>query len=271
VLPAVGRLKLGSLMEIYLANDRRQMGRFVAGRAAADLRTAVSARGQATLVVATGASQFEVLEELVQQANVPWDCIHGFHLDEYLGLSPEHPASFCRYLQTRFVRHVPLASFHYLRGDQPCDVVLQAANRFIAQRIVDVALVGIGENGHLAFNDPPADFVTQTPYLVVPLDLPCRRQQVGEGWFATLEEVPTQAISMSIQQILKSRKIYCSVPDAQKAVAVQATLTQAIGPEIPASILREHHDTCLVIDPQSAALLDPELRSQARRCDDSLL
>jgi glucosamine-6-phosphate deaminase len=222
-------------------------------------------------VVATGASQFEVLQELVQQPDVPWSAVHGFHLDEYIGLSPEHPAAFCRYLRTRFVQHIPLASFHYLRGDQPLMDVLERANVALAPRVVDVALVGIGENGHLAFNDPPADFLSTAPYLVVPLDDGCRRQQVGEGWFPRLEDVPNQAISMSIQQILKSAKIYCSVPDSQKAGAVRATLEESVDPMIPASILRTHPQTCVVLDPQSAAQLSAETRNLLMRCDDAVL
>lgn len=253
-------------MKWILTKDRQELGPLVARAAAEQLRRAIQQHGSANLVVATGASQFEVLQALVQQPQVDWQRVHGFHLDEYLGLSTDHPASFCRYLRERFVSHVPLASFHYLRGDQPVAAVLASANAALRDRRVDVALVGIGENGHLAFNDPPADFEIDTPYLAVPLDEKCRLQQVGEGWFASLEEVPQQAISMSVQQILRAETIFCSVPDRQKAPAVRDTLEQEISPRVPASILRSHDNTWLVIDQASAALLSPStLATQATR------
>ena len=244
-------------MKWILTKDRSEMGPLVAAAAAKRLIAAIERYGHANLVVATGASQFEVLAALVQQPEVDWQRIHGFHLDEYVGVSPDHPASFCRYLRERFVSQVPLASFHYLRGDQPVTTTLEAANAALRDRRIDVALVGIGENGHLAFNDPPADFATDSPYLLVPLDEKCRQQQVGEGWFASLDEVPTQAISMSIQQILRAETIFCSVPDRQKAPAVRDTLEQAISPTVPASILRTHGNTWLVLDQASSHLLSP--------------
>ncbi len=252
-------------METYLVSDRSEMGRLVAARAAEDLRLAIQLQGAARLVVATGASQFEVLKELVRQPDLDWKCVSGFHLDEYLGLSPEHPASFCRYLNERFVTQVPLAEFHFLRGDQDPHEVIAAAKRAIAAGPIDVALVGIGENGHLAFNDPPADFETEEPYLIVPLDQRCRQQQVGEGWFSQLAEVPTHAISMSVQQIMKSQRIYCSVPDRQKAPAIQATLEGEICPAVPASILRTHKQAMLVIDEASSSLLSDATKAELRR------
>jgi len=245
-------------MKTRVVEDRLAMGRWVADRAAADLRAAIQQRGEAVLVVATGASQFQVLEALIAQPDLAWDRIDGFHLDEYLGLSPDHPASFCGYLQQRLVSQVPLRSFHYLRGDHDPQQVLSRANAALAAVQVDVALVGIGENGHLAFNDPPADFTSDQPYLIVQLDEKCRQQQVGEGWFDDLSQVPSQAISMSIRQILRSRSIYCSVPDSQKAAAVKATLEGPIDPAVPASILRTHPHTTLVLDRAAAALLDSE-------------
>ncbi|MCG8652414.1 MAG: 6-phosphogluconolactonase, partial [Pirellulales bacterium] len=184
-------------MRTILTADRTVMGRWVAAAAAETLRAAIAARGQANLVVATGSSQFEVLAELVQQDGIDWSRVHGFHLDEYVGITTEHPASFCKYLKERFVDHVPLASFEYLRGDEDPALTIGRAGERLAQSPIDLALVGIGENGHLAFNDPPADFETEQPYLLVELDEPCRLQQVGEGWFASLVEVPTHAISMS--------------------------------------------------------------------------
>jgi glucosamine-6-phosphate deaminase len=235
-----------------------KMGRYVAEHAARDLQGAINRHGTANLIVATGASQFEVLSQLVDQPAVDWECVHGFHLDEYIGIGRDHPASFCRYLQERFVDKLPLASFHYLAGDaDPVETVRVAADR-ISQITVDVALVGIGENGHLAFNDPPADFETEDPYLIVELDEECRRQQVGEGWFGSIDEVPTHAISMSVKQILKTKTIYCSVPDERKSAAVRGTLFDPIGPGIPASILRNHAQTTLVIDDAAASQIPKE-------------
>lgn len=239
-------------MRTILTSDREAMGRWVAQHAAADLRNAVREYGMANLVVATGASQFEVLQELVRQAGIDWNLVTGFHLDEYVGLPSDHGASFCRYLKERFVDAVPLAAFHYLHGDADPAETMSRVGNLIRQTRIDVALVGIGENGHLAFNDPPADFETDQPYLVVELDEPCRMQQVGEGWFASLDDVPTHAISMSVRQILKANRIYCSVPDQRKAEAIRKTLEGPITAEVPASILKTHDQTTLVIDEAAA-------------------
>jgi glucosamine-6-phosphate deaminase len=254
-------------METVLTADASAMGRYAATHAAEHLRNAIAAKGSAAIIVATGASQFEVLDHLVQQPGIDWTKVHGFHLDEYVGLDDSHPASFCRYLKERFVERVPLASFHYLDGSQDAKSVVKAAAEAISQVEIDVAMVGIGENAHLAFNDPPADFETTDPYLIVELDEACRRQQVGEGWFASLDEVPTQAISMSVQQILKSKAIYCSVPDARKAEAVKRTLCDPIDPSVPASILRQHAGTTLVIDEPAASQLLESVRESLRRDD----
>lgn len=254
-------------MRIILTPNRESMGRWVAKAAAADLRRTIEDRGKANLVVATGASQFEVLGQLVQQPDVDWSRVHGFHLDEYVGLSSDHPASFCKYLKERFVDHVPLASFEYLRGDQDPAETIERASRLLRDSPTDVALVGIGENGHLAFNDPPADFTTEDPYLLVELDKPCRMQQVGEGWFESLEQVPTHAISMSVRQILRSATIYCSVPDQRKADAVRATIEDPVSPQIPASILREHGQTTLVIDQAAAEKLSAASLEKVERVE----
>ncbi|MGB0595978.1 MAG: glucosamine-6-phosphate deaminase [Rubripirellula sp.] len=248
-------------MRTILTADAKAMGQWVGEHAAEDLRQAIAKHGEANIVVATGASQFEVLQALVQQAGIDWSKVHGFHLDEYVGISTDHGASFCRYLKERFVDHLNLASFHYLRGDaDPTETIGEIGGR-LSQTRIDLALVGIGENGHLAFNDPPADFETEKPYLLVELDEPCRMQQVGEGWFDSLADVPTHAISMSVRQILKSAKIYCSVPDARKAAAVRGTLEDSVSPEIPASILREHPNSILVIDQAAASQLGDKTRA----------
>ncbi|QDT09139.1 glucosamine-6-phosphate deaminase [Planctomycetes bacterium K23_9] len=249
-------------MHTILTADSESMGRVAANLAAKALKEAIEERGQANLIVATGASQFEVLGHLVAAEGIDWSKVHGFHLDEYVGLSIEHPASFCRYLKERFVDHVNLAAFHYLSGDKDPQKTIASVGVILSKTAIDVALVGIGENGHLAFNDPPADFETEEPYLIVELDLPCREQQVGEGWFASLTDVPTHAISMSIRQIMKTASIICSVPDRRKADAVKATLEGDVCPEVPASILNDHAATTLVIDLAAASKLSASTRNQ---------
>jgi len=210
------------------------------------------------LVVATGSSQFEVLSQLIQQPDIDWSHVHGFHLDEYLGIDRDHRASFCGYLQERFVQHVPLGSFFYLDGNLAPESLLQNANQYLQGKQIDLMLCGIGENGHLAFNDPPANFESIDPYLIVQLDEACRRQQVGEGWFGSLEAVPKQAISMSIRQIMQAETILCSVPDLRKAEAVRDSVEGPVTPTVPASILQEHSNVQLVLDTDSSSLLSPE-------------
>lgn len=250
-------------MRIEIASDVDEMGRLAAERAAVILRDAISDNRRARMIVATGASQFTVLEHLTKQPDIDWQLVDGFHLDEYIGIDRSHPASFCRYLDERLVQKVPLGSFQFLdAGDSPEENVKRIGELVSSQRI-DVALVGIGENGHLAFNDPPADFDTTDPYIIVELDEPCRQQQVGEGWFASLAEVPTHAISMSVNQIMKSRAIICSVPDARKAAAVQAAVEGPVTPNLPASILQKHADCTLLLDPPSASMLSDATRDAA--------
>ncbi len=244
-------------MKIVVGTDRIAMGRYTAEQAANCLRQCLAEKSECNLIVATGSSQFEVLDNLVGQPGIDWSRVNGFHLDEYLGIPSSHSASFCGYLATRFVDRVPLKSFYYLDGTKIPEALRSQAAEQIAGLTIDLLLCGIGENGHLAFNDPPADFVTQDPYLIVELDDACRRQQVGEGWFDSLEQVPTQAISMSISQILKAKKIVCSVPDQRKAEAVRNTVEGDILPAIPASALKQHPDVTLVLDSASATLLSP--------------
>jgi len=248
-------------MRVIVTEDRAAMGAWVAEHAAADLRQAIESQGEARLIIATGSSQFEVLEALAARTDVDWSAVTGFHLDEYIGISQSHPASFCRYLRERFVSKLPLKEFHYLDGESDARATIASVGAKLIAAPIDVALVGIGENGHLAFNDPPADFETDEPYIRVELDEPCRLQQVGEGWFAGLDDVPTHAISMSIRQIMRTRAIYCSVPDERKADAVRATLEDEISPQIPASILRNHGQVTLIIDRAAASQISPASQS----------
>jgi glucosamine-6-phosphate deaminase len=237
--------------------DKVELAEAAALEAATAIRVAIKARGQARIVAATGASQIEFLEALTRTIGIAWQKVELFHLDEYIGIPVSHPASFCKYLQDRLINKTGITMLHLLNGaDDPAEIVRRASNA-IASTPIDVTFAGIGENGHLAFNDPPADFETNDPYLIVDLDEACRRQQVGEGWFRDLSAVPRRAISMSIRQILKSREIIAVVPDARKAPAVKACFEGPIRPMAPASILATHARATVYLDRQSAALLRP--------------
>lgn len=244
-------------MKTNHCKNKQILGETAAASGAATIREAIQSRGAANIIVATGASQFEVLAALVKEPGIAWNTVTAFHLDEYVGVPLTHPASFRKYLRERFVSRLPLplAAFHYVDGEGDPLAECGRLGEIIARHPIDLAFVGIGENGHLAFNDPPADFETEAPYLVVDLDEDCRRQQMGEGWFASLEEVPRQAISMSIRQIMKSRHIICSVPDGRKAKAVKACVEGPVSPRAPASILREHPNATVYLDADSASLL----------------
>ena len=236
------------------------MGAHSAKRCSEILKNAIADRGEARLVVATGSSQFEVLDALVRDHDIDWSRIDGFHLDEYIGIPASHPASFCGYLKERFVDRVRLRSFHYLDGMCDPTHVCREAGEAIRRKPIDVAMIGIGENGHLAFNDPPADFRTNEAYHVVVLDEACRQQQVGEGWFASIDDVPTHAISMTIFEILQSTHLICSVPDARKSQAVKLSLEGPVTDQVPGSILRTHPQTTVVLDRAAASLLKRTLQ-----------
>ena len=236
------------------------MSRAAARHAARVLRHALGAWNHARIIAATGASQFDFLEALTGTPDIEWRRVEMFHLDEYVGLPVDHPASFRKYLLERLIRKTAIATYHLLDGERDAAAVADAVGRELDKAPIDVAFVGIGENGHLAFNDPPADFKTNRPYLIVELDEACRRQQVGEGWFKTVADVPAQAISMSVRQILKAREILCVVPDARKAEAVKACVEGSVSPLAPASILRTHANTTLYLDQDSASLLRPATR-----------
>lgn len=226
--------------------------------AAKIINQAIGERGVAFVIAATGASQFEFLDALVVE-EIDWGKVTFFHLDEYVGLAESHPASFRRYLKERILSRVQPRSFHLINGE--AGDVYEECNRvgeLISRETIDVAFVGIGENGHLAFNDPPADFETDEAYIVVNLDQKCREQQVGEGWFKSIDEVPTRAISMSIRQILRSRNILCIVPDQRKSVAVRNCVELEVSPMHPASILQKHESVTLYLDRESASLLRPQ-------------
>jgi len=243
-------------MHLSILPTSAEVGAAAARMSIQSLQQILAAQGAARLVLATGASQFDLLANLVQAEDVDWHKVTCFHLDEYVGLPQSHPASFRKYLQERFSSRLPLAAFHFIQGDAP-DAQSECVRigSLLRQSPIDLALVGIGENGHLAFNDPPADFDAREAYLIVNLDEACRRQQVGEGWFVSLEAVPRQAISMSIHQIMACQRIVCTVPDLRKAAAVQCSLEGPVSPDCPASILQQHPDCHVFLDAASASRL----------------
>lgn len=242
-------------MDVKILRDKQEVGAAAARHAAGSLRRNLSKHGVARLIAATGASQFEFLEGLTSAPGIDWQRVELFHLDEYVGLPITHAASFRKYLLERLIRKTGITRHHLLDGERnPAEVIRETGGELRSEP-VNLAFVGIGENGHLAFNDPPADFETEEPYLVVELDGACRRQQVNEGWFSSIAEVPKSAISMSIRQILKAEEIIAIVPDARKAAAVKACLEGEISPNAPASILRRHPKTTIYLDAESASLL----------------
>src|SRR3954469_8688631 len=242
-------------MNIKVFKDKLTLARAAADQAATIIRKAISDKGAARIIAATGASQFEFLDALTAMRDIDWKRVEMFHLDEYIGIPMSHPASFRSYLLKRLINKVGITRYHLLDGESDPASVAREVGAKLANTPIDVAFVGIGENGHLAFNDPPADFETREPYLVVDLDEACRRQQQGEGWFPRLEDVPARAVSMSVRQILESREILCIVPDARKARAVQECLEGPVTPQHPASILQGHPRTTVYLDEASAARL----------------
>ena len=229
-------------MIIKIFDDKLALAKAAAERAAAALQNALKERGHARIIAATGASQIDFLVEM-------------FHLDEYVGLPADHPASFRKFLRERLIAKTGITQYHFLEVESDPGAVAKEVGAEISAAPIDVAFVGIGENGHLAFNDPPADFESEEPYLIVDLDEACRRQQVGEGWFADISQVPAQAISMSIRQILKAREILVIVPEARKAQAVKACFEGEITPLAPASVLRRHPNAIVYLDRGSSSLL----------------
>jgi glucosamine-6-phosphate deaminase len=249
-------------MLVKVFSNRDSLGQAAAEQAAAAIRRATAAKGQARIVAATAASQAEFLDALTRASDIDWTKVEAFHLDEYIGLPITHPGSFRKMLLEQLVRKTGIANYHLLDGDTPDPAeVVRRVGKQLASSPVDIAFLGIGENSHIAFNDPPADFETEDPYIIVGLDEACRQQQVGEAWFADISQVPQGAISMSARQILKAREILAVVPGPRKAQAVKASLEGPISPMTPASILRTHANATLYLDKASAALLSPALQN----------
>jgi glucosamine-6-phosphate deaminase len=250
-------------MVLKVFDDKASLSKAAALQASSAIRRAISDRGRARVIAATAASQIEFLNALTKAPDIDWQLVELFHLDEYIGLPVTHPGSFRKMLIDQLIQKTGITKYHLLDGDaNPADVV-RRVSAAVASSPIDIAFLGIGENGHLAFNDPPADFETEEPYLIVNLDEACRRQQVGEAWFADISQVPKQAISMSVQQILKSKEILAVVPDTRKAQAVRKCFEGEISPMAPASILRTHSNATIYLDKNSASLLSTALKTSA--------
>ena len=242
-------------MRLRVFDDRTLLGRAAAAQASEAIQHAIVEHGKARIIGASAASQVEFLAALTGMPGIDWKRVELFHLDEYIGLPMTHPASFCKFLQDRLIAKTGIVNFHLLNGKKDPAEVIRDANEAITAAPIDVAFVGIGENGHLAFNDPPADFETEEPYITVNLDEACRRQQVGEGWFKELEAVPKRAVSMSVKQVLKAKKILAVVPGPKKARAIKNCFEGPVSPLAPASILQTHANATIYLDKESAALL----------------
>ena len=253
-------------MLIRMFQDKTTLGRAAADQAASAIRRAIAERGSARIIAATAASQLEFLNALTQAPDLAWETVEAWHLDEYIGLPITHPGSFRKMLMEQLVSKTGIQKYHLLDGDAPDpQAVAREVGKQIASAPIDIAFLGIGENGHIAFNDPPADFNTEEPYIIVNLDEACRQQQVGEAWYANISQVPTQALSMSAKQILKAREILAVVPDKRKAQAIKACFEGEISPTAPASILRRHPNATVYVDTNSASLLGETLRQSLRR------
>lgn len=242
-------------MKITLCENAQQLGENAAKFAASKLNEAIEKNGGARLVLSTGASQFETIGSLIKE-DIDWSKVEVFHLDEYVNLPITHPASFRKYIKERFGDHVNAKAIHYVNTQGNAQENINALTAELRKAPIDVALIGIGENAHIAFNDPPADFENENAFIIVNLDEKCRNQQLGEGWFNTIDEVPTQAFSMTVKEIMKSKVIISSVPHAAKAQAVKDTLENDLTPQIPATMLKQHKDWSLFIDQNSAQMVD---------------
>jgi len=250
-------------MVLKVLPDKSSLGKMAAEHAAEAIGRAIRDRGQARIIAATAASQFEFLDALTKMPGIDWQKVEVFHLDEYIGLPITHPGSFRKMLLDQLIKKTGITKYHLLDGDAHPAEVLRRVGKELTSAPIDVAFVGIGENGHLAFNDPPADFQTEEPYLIVNLDEACRQQQVGEAWFSDISQVPKQALSMSVRQILKAKEILAVVPDSRKAQAVRACFEGEVSPMAPASILRTHSNATVYLDRNSAALLSTALQTSA--------
>ena len=254
------------LMKIVVSKDAKALGANAADYIAGLINESIAAKGEARIILSTGASQFTTLEALIEK-DIDWSRVEMFHLDEYVGLPETHGASFRKYLKERFISKVNLKAAHLVDGAPEC---IETLTKELRRAPIDVGLIGIGENAHIAFNDPPADFDTTDAYIIVNLNDTCRRQQVGEGWFATVDDVPAQAVSMTVYQILKCEKIVSCVPYAVKADAVKKTLENDKTNLIPATIMKGHDSFALFVDEESFASVDESAIKPAPGADFTL-
>lgn len=245
-------------MKAKVLKDSKELGREAAKFCTEILKKTIAEKGEARLLLSTGASQFDTLSALIE-SDIDWSKVEMFHLDEYVNLSESHPASFRKYLKERFVSKVNLKAAHFVNGEGDIKANIEKLTAEIRKAPIDLALIGIGENAHIAFNDPPADFDTKEAYIVVNLDDKCKMQQVGEGWFATINDVPSQAISMTVYQILQSKIIVSCVPHKVKANAIKLTLENDVTNTIPATALKTHDNVNLFIDENSASAVDKDV------------
>ena len=243
-------------MKIVFSETPEALGFKAAKQTAKLLCQYINQHGNARLLMSTGASQFTTISALLKE-DVDWGKVEIFHLDEYIDLPATHPASFVRYLNERFICHIQPKAMHYVDTNSDVNQLIKKLTNEIQKSPIDVGLIGIGENAHIAFNDPPADFASDEAFIIVELAESCRRQQLGEGWFETLEDVPKRAVTITVQQILKCRHIISAVPFKVKAQAIYDTLTASeITPTIPATALRNHDDVTLYLDCDSASMIE---------------
>jgi len=244
-------------MNVEICESKAATGLRASALGAEAIRKAIDDRGSANVIMATGISQFDMLNDLVTAPGIDWSKVTGFHLDEYAGIPGTHPASFRLYLKERFLDKLPrpIGAFHFIEGDRELEAERRRISDIITKHPIDLCFLGIGENGHVAFNEPPADFQTEEPYIIVHLDDVSRKQQLDQGWFASLDEVPALAISMSVRQLMKSRNLICTATGPRKTAVVKSTVEGPITPNVPASILQEHPGVTLLLDPESAKLL----------------
>jgi glucosamine-6-phosphate deaminase len=250
-------------MNIQIFENPVELGKTAAAKCAAIINEAIAGKGNARIVLSTGASQFETIKALIA-SDIDWSKVEMFHLDEYIGLPESHPASFRKYLKERFLSQVNIKQAYLVDGEDDPQKVIASLTAEIRKESIDLGVIGIGENAHIAFNDPPADFDTKEAFICVSLDDACKQQQVREGWFATLDDVPRQAISMSVHQIMQCRRIVSCVPYAVKAKAIKDTLENELTNLVPATMLKEHPDITLFLDKDSAALISTLYSSRFR-------
>jgi glucosamine-6-phosphate deaminase len=245
-------------MKIKVMKNSEELGKEAASYCAAILNRSIEQKGTARLILSTGASQFDLLKALVNE-KVDWERVEMFHLDEYINITETHPASFRKYLKERFTSRVQLKKVHFVDGEGDINKTIKELSGEIRKEPIDLGLIGIGENAHIAFNDPPADFETKEAYIIVSLDDNCKKQQAREGWFVTEDDVPKQAISMSVHQIMQCNSIVSFVPYRVKANAVKLTLENDLTNMVPATMLKNHKNTTLFLDEESASLVDEEI------------